>query len=512
MSGNNVNSALQQFITSLSGRNRSNDEHQFRREANNQLSVSADEPASQGSVQPSLSTPLMPIDDRQMDVDVPQDQVQETTSIAGNGGEEIPATANVSDNDSESESQMDADELEVQLQTTPDLSATTSSSSQPPSSLPSGAATPRGSRRGREHHDDDEDRDRRHPSQRTGPNPSSTAPDATTTPHTAPPPQTDGNHPAHGRSPLLGLTIDWPGGNLRPIPIRMGEGGGGLAALGISLDNLFARMGAAMGNVPEQEDPERAKRLVSALEEVPIGLVRRLERLSKFDDNGMVGDAGCAICWDKLIDESINVGWQSGEKRSSEAKSDDEEQRKIVALPCAHAFHAQCLVPWFSRPRQTTCPTCRFNIDPDNLSATPRRPRRRPSATNARTPPTNPLIPNDDTAVPNPPIIPSTIPTGPPPAEPSQPAIDQQVPGIGDDLPPNERQFFEQLLRRLGGRPSDAPTNPPPATDGQQQQPPPPAPPEGSNAHHVRLSGGPGVVIDVVSMVVGGPSPPGRAG
>ncbi|KAL5524728.1 hypothetical protein ACEPAF_9873 [Sanghuangporus sanghuang] len=44
---------------------------------------------------------------------------------------------------------------------------------------------------------------------------------------------------------------------------------------------------------------------------------------------------------------------------------------KVVSLPCAHVFHSSCLLPWFSRPGQTTCPVCRFNIDPENLSYRP---------------------------------------------------------------------------------------------------------------------------------------------
>ncbi|KAJ7477572.1 hypothetical protein FB451DRAFT_1454396 [Mycena latifolia] len=39
----------------------------------------------------------------------------------------------------------------------------------------------------------------------------------------------------------------------------------------------------------------------------------------------------------------------------------------IIALPCAHVFHAACLGPWFARPGQTTCPTCRFDLDPAGL-------------------------------------------------------------------------------------------------------------------------------------------------
>ncbi|KZS98966.1 hypothetical protein SISNIDRAFT_447803 [Sistotremastrum niveocremeum HHB9708] len=36
------------------------------------------------------------------------------------------------------------------------------------------------------------------------------------------------------------------------------------------------------------------------------------------------------------------------------------------ALPCAHLFHTGCLKPWFSM--KTTCPTCRFDIDPNSLT------------------------------------------------------------------------------------------------------------------------------------------------
>ena len=170
----------------------------------------------------------------------------------------------------------------------------------------------------------------------------------------------------------------------------------------------------------EPEDPERAKKLIDALEEVPVGLVRRLERVGGSADRekggeetGAVGgDVGCAICWDKLLDGD-GEGWgvptqgnHATEPTSTtqsastdtlvaspsapsaptdptvqteplkEANSADQATRthpKIVSLPCAHVFHASCLVPWFSRPRQTTCPTCRFNIDPENLTYVRRR-------------------------------------------------------------------------------------------------------------------------------------------
>ncbi len=48
-------------------------------------------------------------------------------------------------------------------------------------------------------------------------------------------------------------------------------------------------------------------------------------------------------------------------------EADEEPLPKIVVLPCSHAFHASCLVPWFSKPMRTSCPTCRFNIDPEGM-------------------------------------------------------------------------------------------------------------------------------------------------
>ena len=46
--------------------------------------------------------------------------------------------------------------------------------------------------------------------------------------------------------------------------------------------------------------------------------------------------------------------------RTTHADSD------VLALPCGHLFHAGCLAPWFGS--HTTCPTCRFDIDPESLT------------------------------------------------------------------------------------------------------------------------------------------------
>lgn len=142
----------------------------------------------------------------------------------------------------------------------------------------------------------------------------------------------------------------------------------------------------------EKEDPERARKLVDGLEEVSLGLVRRLERVGTGgggmgEDETKGGDVGCAICWDRLLFEdvereeptekqSIMEGMTVDGEDTKEEKS-KPQRPKIVTLPCAHVFHAECLIPWFSRPRRTTCPTCRFNIDPENLTYVSARQRRR---------------------------------------------------------------------------------------------------------------------------------------
>ncbi|KAJ6600817.1 hypothetical protein B0H10DRAFT_695153 [Mycena sp. CBHHK59/15] len=117
---------------------------------------------------------------------------------------------------------------------------------------------------------------------------------------------------------------------------------------------------------PPKDSPENAAKIIGGLAIVPVGLIRRLERASPpADDVGAVGgDSGCAICWDRLLDGD-------GAEFASEASTSDApataSETRIIALPCAHVFHAACLIPWFSRPGQTTCPTCRFDVDPTGL-------------------------------------------------------------------------------------------------------------------------------------------------
>ncbi|KAL6303919.1 hypothetical protein BKA93DRAFT_786298 [Sparassis latifolia] len=125
-------------------------------------------------------------------------------------------------------------------------------------------------------------------------------------------------------------------------------------------------------------DPLRARTLLAGLEVVPDDLVRRYENLKRgFGDDS----DGCVICRDDLLPRS-----PSPLSREAEALAVVElfsvlpfqpSPQIIRAFPCPgkHLFHHDCLAPWLAR--KTTCPTCRFDIDPHSLtlrkSTTPRR-------------------------------------------------------------------------------------------------------------------------------------------
>jgi hypothetical protein len=82
----------------------------------------------------------------------------------------------------------------------------------------------------------------------------------------------------------------------------------------------------------------RAKKILDALEVVDEPLLERFFALKA--GSGEDG-RGCAVCYEDL---KVLID-------------------KVVALPCTHVFHHNCLLPWFQN--RSTCPSCRFDLDPE---------------------------------------------------------------------------------------------------------------------------------------------------
>ncbi|KAF8574986.1 hypothetical protein K439DRAFT_1665239 [Ramaria rubella] len=230
--------------------------------------------------------------------------------------------------------------------------------------------------------------------------------------------------------------------------------------LNIGADLLAGFESFFLGNMQKERepDPERAKVLLRGMEVVPQGLVRRLERAGGVPGGqGSEDTAGCAVCWGPLLDEVEPGEWDTAKEKDDKAKDatesahheehehndEDEFRGRIVALPCAHVYHAECLLPWFSR--NTTCPTCRFDIDPESLTWMPRPPP---------PPPTHDVPPENE------------------------PAVDEQAPGTPHPEQPQRANpaevarlnaFLSTFLRTL----PFAHGQPDPATEPNQHQPEP---------------------------------------
>ncbi|KAI0372303.1 hypothetical protein BV20DRAFT_1120096 [Pilatotrama ljubarskyi] len=117
----------------------------------------------------------------------------------------------------------------------------------------------------------------------------------------------------------------------------------------------------------DNNDPVRAETLLAGMEVVPDDLVRRYEKLRMAD--GEDGD-GCAICRDDLLDKTLPAMDMAEAEVVTiyAALPFHPEPDLIVAFPCPgkHLFHSECLSPWLAR--KTTCPSCRFDIDPHSLT------------------------------------------------------------------------------------------------------------------------------------------------
>ncbi|KAI0252187.1 hypothetical protein BJV78DRAFT_378338 [Lactifluus subvellereus] len=236
--------------------------------------------------------------------------------------------------------------------------------------------------------------------------------------------------------------------------------------------------GLGLGASPElnREDPARAKRLVNGLEAVNTGLVKRMRKIGDGNTDGAV----CAVCWDALLEEDAEIRspgsaagvpvWDAPSDRGQATSPEpgatnpaepEEPLPKVVALPCSHVFHGACLVPWFSRPKQTTCPTCRFNVDPDNLTyETPRRPQTdHPQSTPPH--PATPQQEQQDQQGPSSGFVPPLN---------QAPQAPQQQDGHAPHPPPLRRTIFEHTFTIPFPPPAFPPPHPQPPNPSPQSQ------------------------------------------
>ncbi|KAK7690177.1 hypothetical protein QCA50_006828 [Cerrena zonata] len=114
-----------------------------------------------------------------------------------------------------------------------------------------------------------------------------------------------------------------------------------------------------------QPDPVRAEIIMAALEVIPNNLITRYEKL-----RGGVSHEfeGCPICQEDFVTEGETGELDETVAYLAELPNNQYRPQAILAFPCPgmHLYHDSCISPWLSR--KTTCPSCRFDIDPKSLT------------------------------------------------------------------------------------------------------------------------------------------------
>lgn len=104
---------------------------------------------------------------------------------------------------------------------------------------------------------------------------------------------------------------------------------------------------------------------MAGLEIVPKDLIARYEKLRGGHSQEY---EGCPICQEDFLCEDNAVELDQTVSYFAELPHNQYRPPTILAFPCPgmHLYHSNCLTPWLSR--KTTCPSCRFDIDPHSLT------------------------------------------------------------------------------------------------------------------------------------------------
>ena len=136
----------------------------------------------------------------------------------------------------------------------------------------------------------------------------------------------------------------------------------------------FASLRNRMRDHDDEREPDhlRAHAVIDGLEPVSKGLLSRYEAVRGEDHSK--GRTLCTVCYEPL---DLDFSYEVEDHNPLEPNQTENKKLlltlpyyatfpEVVAFPCLHLFHSECLFPWLAR--KTTCPTCRFDVDLDSLT------------------------------------------------------------------------------------------------------------------------------------------------
>ena len=114
-----------------------------------------------------------------------------------------------------------------------------------------------------------------------------------------------------------------------------------------------------------EPDPKRAEIIMAGFEVIPDNLFSRYQTLRIGKSNEF---DGCTICQEDFLICAERDLMADTLAPFAELPYSQYQPPVVLAFPCPgmHLYHDRCISPWLSR--KTTCPSCRFDIDPESLT------------------------------------------------------------------------------------------------------------------------------------------------